>query len=266
MPAHTHTLTFSAAFLALLCSACSPGSSSNGAAADTAAAPAAQAAPVAASAGDVSYELVTETRPKDFAAFKKFHEDAYKACATVVKLSQRAVVPMAEVSPDIVLNRETWTSDGRNFLYKSEVRGIGLPEIEAGCRQKPTHSTEYRLSKAEGSFHTWGEDSESGPVALASEALERVAPLPTPNYTREKTVNGIALRCLSADEIKVAANVVEESCFVDTLQGHKVRDSYGQLIGAYTVSRYAGAALQLVQVPVSAKVKVDVNPTLFKTP
>lgn len=259
MPAPTQAHAFATISLALLCSACSPSGSGQSAGADVSATPAAQAAAV-------RYEIVSETRPKDFAAYKKFQEDAYNMCATVVKLSKRAVLPMAEISPDIVLTRETWTSDGRSFLYKSEGRAIGLPNIEAGCEQKQTHSIEYRLTQADGSRHSWGEDSETGPVAVTSEKPDQVAPLPTPSYAREKTVNGIALRCPTAEEMRLVAQVAEETCFVDTLGGHRVRDGQGQLIGVYTVSQYAGAALHVVQAPVSAKVQLAVNPALFKKP
>ncbi|WP_348705032.1 hypothetical protein [Acidovorax soli] len=263
MSAPTQAPVFSAIFLALLCSACSPSGSSQTAGGDAAAAPAAPAAQAAA----VSYEIVTETRPKDFAAYKKFQEDAYTLCANTLKLSQRAVVPITEVSPDSSLTRETWTSDGKNFLYKSEVQALGLPDLEAGCQQKPGRSIEYRLTQADGSHHHWGEDSVRGPTPLSSEAaLEQMPPLPTPSYSREKTVNGIALRCPSAEEMRLVAQVAEETCFIDTLGGHRVRDADGRLIGAYTVSQFAGAALHVVQVPISAKVQLAVNPALFKKP
>lgn len=86
-------------------------------------------------AAQTSYEIVTVTRPESVEKLLALERLHYKLCAQAARQKGRSVQPFPEVPADYFYERNTWVSDGKAFMRRSERYGLDPTSLtpEKGC-------------------------------------------------------------------------------------------------------------------------------------
>jgi hypothetical protein len=208
------------------------------------------------SAAGRGYEVVLEQRPEQPDAFIRFQKISYDFCAKGAKILHLPVKPFTMLPAGYFLERQTLISDGKSFYAKSEGSILaGETTVEKGCATNMVSSSTTNIFR----------DHKNQVIAVADDGSvdtsppEMQAEVPRKKsadvneYSVRKTVNGVALRCLTKDDLAIRSKLLLDSCIYDDGAGGTLINEEGQPIAMYTRINLKDAAYVLVTEPKSVK-------------
>jgi len=184
--------------------------------------------PRAVDAAAQPYEIVTQLRPESPEAYMKLFRRAHLVCA----LAREAMKlppppPLVTLPADFVIKRSTYLGSGSSYLIRYEEFVVDIAEMapETGCKTR-IGSTLHEALGREGQIHSQlreldGRTEVEEPVPLVRDASKGTSD--ETSYTEKRTVDGIAMRCLSA---ALLGGLTLDKCVADTDSG-LLRDGAG---------------------------------------
>jgi hypothetical protein len=224
---------------------------------------AAEPAAGAREAALASYEIVTVTRPESVERHIAQDRAQYDLCASAAQQQGLPVQPFPAVPQQYFQERDTWISDGKVFLHRTENYGLDPTSLspEKGCATRFTiaTSTEVRRGRKVTSEQVWfdgqrqaHEEESTAPQMPRLKALER--------YTVTKTVAGHRVRCLAPGGAALPGRM-QERCVAD---GTVVPAGYdGKPIVVHLRMKNAQATTDLVMEPQTLRIGGRIDQSAF---
>jgi len=169
--------------------------------------------------------------------------------------------PLVALPADFVIKRSTYLGSGSSYLirYEEFVVDIGDMKPETGCKAR-IGSSLYEAVGRDGQIHSqarelYGHTEVDEPMPLVKDPSKGSAD--ETSYTENRTVNGIAVRCLPAT---LLGGLTLDKCVADTKAG-LLRDGAGDPLVLHARELVPGRDKMVVLTkPVSVQIGKPVSP------
>jgi len=165
-----------------------------------------------------SYEIVTVTRPESVDRQIAVDWARYDACVMAAESRKLPVKPFPAVPQQYFYERNTYISDGKTYLMRSEQYGLDDARLvpEQGCAARFAVQSSTDIQRGAKVRHIGialdGErqvDDEDRAAPLAPDAAAAAG------YSVARSVAGHAVRCLPPGSPAYAGGTVREMCIAD---------------------------------------------------
>lgn len=203
------------------------------------------------------YEIVTQMRPESLDVYMRRHRQGYDVCARVRAIQQLPPPPPLVTLPaDFAMKRSTYLGSASGYLIRHEEFNLVM---EADCKTRVDSATTeavVRGGKVYGQRREFDGHTEVEPPAPSGWEPSKAAS-DEASYTEKRTVDGIAMRCLSA---ALRGGLTLDKCVADTDAG-LLRDGAGDPVVLRARELVPGRDKMVVLTePVSVQIGKPVSP------
>lgn len=195
--------------------------------------PVASAAGVGAASGG-AYEVILETRPENPKMYPGRGKAFYDLCVAAAQVQHLPVKPFVAFPADYVMVRQTYVSDGKNFLEKKESFDLDIDKLlpESGCATQITPSINIKVWR-DGKFQSQDIKNNEAPETSPPEqqlSAGRQSTASTFGYSQRQVMQGVPLRCLPSGDPIIQSGTLLAGCVFDGPGDSTLADAEGKAI------------------------------------